>query len=85
MRCNRWKQAAGILNIKITPDDDRAMRRAFEVADTGNGISTRKRLSSIFEPYLSTKGDRYRDWASRSCQKVVEIHNGTIDVESERR
>jgi signal transduction histidine kinase len=73
------EKGGGLLNIKITPDDD-GRCVSFEVADTGNGISA-ENLSKIFEPYFSTK-ETGTGLGLAIVQKVVEIHNGTIDVES---
>lgn len=69
----------GHLNIKIAPDDlDNFVR--IEVSDTGNGIP-RENLSKIFEPYFSTK-ETGTGLGLAIVQKIVETHNGTIEVES---
>lgn len=67
----------GKLNIKISPEV-RAVR--FEISDTGNGISA-ENLSKIFEPYFSTK-ETGTGLGLAIVQKIVEIHDGTIEVES---
>ena len=67
----------GHLNVKIQPDD-RNVR--FEVSDTGNGIPG-ENLSKIFEPYFSTK-ETGTGLGLAIVQKIVDIHNGTIEVES---
>jgi len=67
----------GNLNIKISPEDS-VVR--FDIADTGNGISP-ENLSKIFEPYFSTK-ETGTGLGLAIVQKIVEIHNGTIEVES---
>ena len=72
--------AGGNLNVKISPDDDGEFVK-FEIADTGSGISE-ENLSKIFEPYFSTK-ETGTGLGLAIVQKIVEIHNGTIEVESE--
>lgn len=67
----------GNLNVKISPDDAFVK---YEVSDTGNGISV-KNLTKIFEPYFSTK-ETGTGLGLAIVQKIVESHNGTIDVES---
>jgi signal transduction histidine kinase len=67
----------GKLNIKISPEGN-AVR--FEISDTGNGISA-ENLSKIFEPYFSTK-ETGTGLGLAIVQKIVEIHNGTIEVAS---
>ncbi len=69
----------GHLNIKISPTDD-GRCVAFEVADTGGGISP-ENLSKIFEPYFSTK-ETGTGLGLAIVQKIVDVHHGTIDVES---
>ena len=58
----------------------------FEVRDVGRGIS-RENLSRIFDPYFTTKefGDEIRGFGLglTICQKIVQLHAGTISVESE--
>jgi len=51
-----------------------------EVSDTGPGIKP-DNLASIFEPYFSTK-ETGTGLGLAIVQKIVEAHNGTIDVES---
>lgn len=70
----------GHLNIKITPDDSNGMV-AFEVSDTGKGIPA-ENLSKVFEPYFSTK-ETGTGLGLAIVQKIVEIHNGDIKVESD--
>jgi len=69
----------GHLTIKISPDNTGNFVD-FEVADTGGGISPES-LSSIFEPYFSTK-ETGTGLGLAIVQKIVDIHNGTISVES---
>jgi signal transduction histidine kinase len=70
----------GHLNVKITPDDTQRFV-IFEISDTGNGILA-ENLSKIFEPYFSTK-ETGTGLGLAIVKKIVDIHNGLIDVESE--
>lgn len=67
----------GSLSVKICPDDDFVR---FEISDTGAGIPD-ENLSKIFEPYFSTK-ETGTGLGLAIVQKIVELHNGTIAVES---
>jgi signal transduction histidine kinase len=69
----------GRLNIKIEPDRDPQFVR-FEISDTGNGIPP-ENLAQIFEPYFSTK-ETGTGLGLAIVQKIIDLHNGTIDVES---
>jgi signal transduction histidine kinase len=69
----------GHLNIKISPSDDEQFVE-FEISDTGSGISA-ENLSKIFEPYFSTK-ETGTGLGLAIVYKIVDIHNGTIAVES---
>lgn len=68
----------GSLSIRISPDDNMVK---YEVSDTGNGIPA-ENLSKIFEPYFSTK-ETGTGLGLAIVQKIVDIHNGTIEVESD--
>ena len=74
------EKSGGRLNIKITPDENDSLVR-IDIADTGNGISE-ENVSKIFEPYFSTK-ETGTGLGLAIVQKIVEIHHGTIEVESE--
>jgi signal transduction histidine kinase len=67
----------GNLNVKISPDGDFVK---FEITDTGSGISS-ENLAKIFEPYFSTK-ETGTGLGLAIVQKIVDVHNGAIDVES---
>jgi signal transduction histidine kinase len=67
----------GNLNVKISPDDRFV---CFEISDTGNGIPE-ENLTKIFEPYFSTK-ETGTGLGLAIVQKIVDIHNGSIEVES---
>ena len=73
------EKSGGRLNIKITPDENQSFVR-IEIADTGNGIPE-ENLSKIFEPYFSTK-ETGTGLGLAIVQKIVDIHHGTIEVES---
>jgi signal transduction histidine kinase len=67
----------GNLNVKISPDGPFV---CFEISDTGNGIPE-ENLTKRFEPYFSTK-ETGTGLGLAIVQKIVDIHNGSIDVES---
>ena len=69
----------GHLGIKILPDSGGKFVD-FEISDTGSGISE-EHLSNIFEPYFSTK-ETGTGLGLAIVQKIVDIHNGKIEVES---
>lgn len=69
----------GRLTIKILPDENGQCVN-FEIIDTGNGIP-HENLSKIFEPYFSTK-ETGTGLGLAIVQKIVETHNGKIEVES---
>ncbi|HEV8593570.1 MAG TPA: ATP-binding protein, partial [Pyrinomonadaceae bacterium] len=67
----------GHLSVKISPDNGFIR---FDISDTGGGIPG-ENLSKIFEPYFSTK-ETGTGLGLAIVQKIVDIHHGTIDVES---
>lgn len=67
----------GNLNVKISPDGGFVR---FDISDTGSGI-TGANLSKIFEPYFSTK-ETGTGLGLAIVQKIVDVHNGSIEVES---
>lgn len=67
----------GNLSIRISPDDGFVR---YEIADTGSGIDP-ENLAKIFEPYFSTK-ETGTGLGLAIVQKIVDVHNGTIEVES---
>ncbi len=69
----------GNLSVKITPDET-GRCVSFEITDTGLGIK-RENLANIFEPYFSTK-ETGTGLGLAIVQKIVEIHEGSIEVES---
>lgn len=69
----------GSLGVRILPDEATAFVR-FEITDTGNGIPE-ENLPKIFEPYFSTK-ETGTGLGLAIVQKIVDTHNGTIEVES---
>ena len=71
--------AGGQVRIKIMPDR-RGEFVKYEIADTGPGIK-QENLQNIFEPYFSTK-ETGTGLGLAIVHKIVELHNGTIDVES---
>lgn len=73
------ESTGGQLTVKIAPDTDTAFVR-YEIADTGGGIP-QENLDKIFEPYFSTK-ETGTGLGLAIVHKIVEVHNGKIDVES---
>ncbi|HEX8265191.1 MAG TPA: ATP-binding protein [Pyrinomonadaceae bacterium] len=67
----------GQLKVTISNADDTAQ---IEVADTGGGIPP-ENLDKIFEPYFSTK-ETGTGLGLAIVKKIVEDHNGTIEVAS---
>ena len=65
-----------------TPGQDADIIKV-SVSDTGAGISGDS-LEKIFDPFFTTKPVGEGTGLGLSiCHKIVEAHNGTIDVESE--
>lgn len=71
------ENSGGNLSVTISPD---AAFVKIEIADTGVGISE-ENLTKIFEPYFSTK-ETGTGLGLAIVKKIIEDHNGTIDVES---
>ncbi len=67
----------GQLNVTISSAENDVK---IEVRDTGSGIDA-EHLEKIFEPYFSTK-ETGTGLGLAIVKKVVEVHNGAIDVES---
>src|SRR4030095_584469 len=67
----------GKMNVKISPDNGFVR---FDVTDTGMGIP-QENLPKVFEPYFSTK-ETGTGLGLAIVQKIVDIHHGSIDVES---
>jgi signal transduction histidine kinase len=68
----------GVLSIKTYPEDDHV---TIEVTDTGSGISS-ENLSKLFSPFFTTK-DKGNGFGLTDVLKIVQAHEGTIEVHSE--
>lgn len=69
--------------ITVTTHAEGSMRVAVEVADAGRGIPVAD-LPQIFEPFFTTKTPGEGTGLGLSIvKKIVDVHNGTIMVESE--
>lgn len=53
-----------------------------KIADTGQGMS-KEDLSRIFEPFYTTKGQHGTGLGLAVIWRIIDNHNGTIDVQSE--
>jgi signal transduction histidine kinase len=69
----------GHLSVKIAPDKNPDFVK-IEISDSGDGIPE-ENLAKIFEPYFSTK-ETGTGLGLAIVQKIVDIHNGRIEVES---
>ena len=53
-----------------------------KIADTGQGIP-KENLAKLFEPFYTTKG-KHGTWLGLAViWRIIDNHNGTINVESE--
>ena len=72
------EKGGGKLNVTISPEEESVK---IGIADTGCGIPA-ENLDKIFEPYFSTK-ETGTGLGLAIVKKIVDDHNGTIDVESQ--
>jgi signal transduction histidine kinase len=80
---NAWqavKDGAGTVTVTVKKQQDKAWR--VSVADTGPGIAAEDR-EKIFEPFFTTRA-RGTGLGLAICREIVTMHNGTIDVKSEK-
>lgn len=72
----------GTLTIEGAPEVRSGRAYAvIRVSDTGPGIPEEK-MSSIYEPFYTTKGERGTGLGLAICQKIIETHKGTIRAEN---
>ena len=69
----------GTLTIRTIDADNKVM---IEFRDTGHGIDP-KVMKRIFEPFFSTKHEKGTGIGLSVSYKIIESHNGTIEVVSE--
>lgn len=74
----------GILTVSASQSDGQV---TIEVRDTGSGIPAED-LKNIFRPFFTTKSRKDGSAGGSGvglafCRRIVEAHNGEIDVESE--
>jgi signal transduction histidine kinase len=81
------RPCGGMLTIKAHKENKKVI---ITIADTGVGISS-ENLDKIFEPFFSTKTTESPAGRTGSglglafCMDIIEAHNGTMAVQSERR
>jgi diguanylate cyclase (GGDEF)-like protein len=68
----------GYVRIKLVPTEEHAV---IEISDTGKGIPESE-LDQIFLPFYTTK-DSGTGLGLSICHKIVQDHEGTMEVESE--
>ena len=68
------------VSIKTVKEENRAIR--FEVTDNGSGMNEDV-VKKLFTSFFSTKGHRGTGLGLMVTRKLIEEHNGTIDVDSQ--
>jgi signal transduction histidine kinase len=72
--------------VTVSVSQPSSTKVRFQVKDEGSGIAP-ENLSRIFDPYFTTKefGEDVRGFGLglTICQKIAELHGGTISVESQ--
>ena len=80
MNCIEAIEGEGEIRIRTWEADGRLMVR---IADSGRGIA-REHIAKIFDPGFTTKGVGVGTGLGLpTCQKIVEKHRGTIEIESQ--
>jgi signal transduction histidine kinase len=69
-----------LLRIDISHEKGDVVR--ISIADTGKGIS-KADLPRVFNPFFTTKGEMGTGLGLYIAKRVVEEHNGTINVKSD--
>lgn len=73
---------AGHVEITTSVVSGSPARIAIQVRDNGAGIAPDV-LPRIFRPFFTTKGDRGNGLGLPLCRRIAELHQGTIEVESQ--
>jgi two-component system NtrC family sensor kinase len=68
--------------VTITSRSTTSELASIEVADNGEGISV-ENLDRIFEPFFTTRGDRGKGLGLALARKVIDDHDGVINVVSQ--
>ena len=68
------------VSIKTAKEENRAIR--FEITDNGSGMNEDV-VKKLFTSFFSTKGHRGTGLGLMVTRKLIEEHNGTIDVDSQ--
>ena len=73
-------QGGGSIGVTTTMTDKDSVH--IEIQDTGKGIP-KEILQRIFEPFFTTKQEKGTGLGLSVSYKIIQSHNGRIDVESE--
>ncbi|MBI4512431.1 MAG: sensor histidine kinase [Deltaproteobacteria bacterium] len=81
----KFTNAGGLVTLRAQPGDGQMV--AVEVSDTGIGIAP-SRVAELFDKFRrshsrGTRGERGTGLGLHICRHLVEMHGGTIGVESE--
>lgn len=73
------KEYEGIVDINLSIVEDHLL---IQVKDNGQGIPP-EIMSSIWEPFFTTKGEEGTGLGLEICRRIIEAHNGSISCESQ--
>ncbi|HLD28840.1 MAG TPA: ATP-binding protein, partial [bacterium] len=77
--CDALPESGGRIEIVTENNEDYVKLR---ISDNGHGIDKEK-IERIFEPFFTTKA-KGTGLGLSVCQQIVNMHGGTINIESER-
>ncbi len=73
------KEYEGKVDINLTTIDKNLL---IQIKDNGQGIPP-EIMSSIWEPFFTTKGEEGTGLGLEICRRIIEAHNGSISCESQ--